>query len=239
LTYTLAPTLSLSDFQTVSELYIRSSTFNVGTSNSDPIPDRFQPPPPPIIVNDERNSKSPKSSTPRLTTDVMPASYCILSDGQVMRALTKKLPGSSLPNSDMLPNSLRISTLPIQPSLVLCQVFDLGTFYFNLKSIEVFKLYKFKHFYLTILLPYSRILNFFFTNRHPSLYLNLGNPFQAHSAPSEVLGSPQGKRDLLLPTRVVFPPSPLHSDSTSDSTSTGFFFRHRDPQSPTYPALLV
>src|SRR5882724_11439734 len=87
------------------------------------------------------NSKSPKSSTPRLTTDVMPASYCILSVGQGMRALMKKLPGSLLPNSDMLPNWLQISTLHIQPSLVLCQVFDLGAFYFNLKSYL-----KFSHF---------------------------------------------------------------------------------------------
>src|SRR5882724_204868 len=64
----------------------------------------------------------------------MPANYCILSIGQVMRAPTKKLPGSLLPNSDMLLNSLWISTLHIQPSLVLFQLFDPGTFHFNLKS---------------------------------------------------------------------------------------------------------
>jgi len=58
------------------------------------IPDCIQPPPPPIIVNDELELKSPKSSTPRLTTIIMPASYGILSIGQVMRALAKKLPGS-------------------------------------------------------------------------------------------------------------------------------------------------
>src|SRR5882724_6631102 len=62
-----------------------------------------------------RNSKSLKSSTPRLTTDVVPASYCILSVGQVMRALMKKLPGSLLLSSDMLLNLLQISTLHIQP----------------------------------------------------------------------------------------------------------------------------
>jgi len=56
-----------------------------------------------------------------------------LSVGQIMRALMKKLPGSLLPNSDMLPNLLQISTLHIQPSLVLFQVFDLSALQF-LKS---------------------------------------------------------------------------------------------------------
>src|SRR5882724_10992121 len=86
------------------------------------------------------NPKSPKSSIPRLTTDIVPASYFILSIGQGMRALMKKLPGSSLPSLDMLPNLLRISTLHIQPSLVLFQVFDLGVLQF-LKSYL-----KFSHF---------------------------------------------------------------------------------------------
>jgi len=133
--HSLAPTLSLSDFQTVSVLYTWSSTsqcwnqqlqiqFLIG----------FNPHPCQSWSMMNRNLKSPKSSTPRLITDVVPASYCILSIGQGMRALMKKLSGSSLPNSDMLPNLLRISTLPIQPSLVLCQVFDLGAFHFNLKS---------------------------------------------------------------------------------------------------------
>src|SRR5882724_8187907 len=88
-----------------------------------------------------QNSKSLKSSIPRLTTNVMPASYCILSIGQGMRALMKKLPGSSLLSSDMLPNLLWISTLHIQPSLVLFQVFDLGTPVFEV-LFEVFTLYK-------------------------------------------------------------------------------------------------
>src|SRR5882724_4144729 len=96
------------------------------------------------------NSKSPKSSTPRLTTDIMPANYCILSIGQGMRALTNKLPGSSLPNS------LQISTLPIQPSLVLCQTSDLGAFYFKLEV-----LFEVSHYYksnpILLLLPYSGV----------------------------------------------------------------------------------
>src|SRR5882724_7765946 len=77
------------------------------------------------------NLKSPKSLTPRLTTDIMPASYCILSTGQGMRALMKKLPGSSLLSSDMLLNLLQISTLHIQPHLVLFQVFDSGALHFE------------------------------------------------------------------------------------------------------------
>src|SRR5882724_278709 len=104
---------------------------NVGTSNSESNPQLHSTPTPPIIVDGE--PESPKSSTPRLTTDVVPASYCILSVGQGMRAPMKKLPGSSLPNSDMLLNLLQISTLHIQPSLVLFQVFDLGALQF-LKS---------------------------------------------------------------------------------------------------------
>src|SRR5882724_5351973 len=95
------------------------------------------------------NSKSPKFSTPRLTTNIMPASYCILSIGQCMRALTKKLPGSSLPSLDMLLNLLQISTLHIQLNLVLFQVFDLGAFHFNLKSYLKFPtFYKSNQFYL-------------------------------------------------------------------------------------------
>ena len=70
------------------------------------------------------NLKSPKSSTPRLTTTVVPASYCILSVGQGMRALMKKNHGSLLQNLDMLLNSLWISTLhntrPLALHLILC-----------------------------------------------------------------------------------------------------------------------
>src|SRR5882724_8032769 len=84
------------------------------------------------------NFKSLKSSTPRLTTDIVLASYYILSIGQVMRALTKKLLGSLLLSSDMLPNLLWISTLHIQPSLVLFQVFDSGAIHFNFEVLLKF-----------------------------------------------------------------------------------------------------
>src|SRR5882724_1783146 len=71
------------------------------------------------------NVKFRKYLTQRLTTVVEPANYCNLSVGQGMRVLTKKLLGSSLPNS------LWISTLHTHPSLALCQVFpdsDSATF---------------------------------------------------------------------------------------------------------------
>src|SRR5882724_2691623 len=133
--HSLAPILSLSDFWTVSALYTRFSTSQCWNQQLRiRFPIEFNPHPCQSLSMMNWNSKSQKSSTPRLTTDVMPASYCILSVGQGMRALMKKLPGSSLLNSDMLPNSLWISTLPIQPSLVPCQAFDLGAFHFNLKS---------------------------------------------------------------------------------------------------------
>src|SRR5882672_2595103 len=53
----------------------------------------------------------------------MPANYSILSVGQVMRALMKRLPGSSLPNSVTPRNLFPISTRRTWPNLALCQVF--------------------------------------------------------------------------------------------------------------------
>src|SRR5882724_2820749 len=98
----------------------------------------FNPHPHQSLLMMNWNSKSLKSLIPRLTTDVVPASYCILSIGQGMRALMKKLPGSSLPSSDMLPNLLQIFTLHIQPSLVPFQVFDLGALQFNFEVLLKF-----------------------------------------------------------------------------------------------------
>src|SRR5882724_10966025 len=127
--HSLAPILSPSDFQTVSVPYTQYSMSPCWNQQLQiQFPTEFNPHPHQSLLTMNWNSKSLKSSTPRLTTNIVPASYCILSDGQGMRALTKKLPGSSLPNS------LQISTLPIQPSLVHCQIFDLGAFHFSLKS---------------------------------------------------------------------------------------------------------
>src|SRR5882672_4176986 len=53
----------------------------------------------------------------------MPANYSTLSVGQVMRALTKRLPGSLLPNSVTPRNLFPISTRRTRPNLALCQVF--------------------------------------------------------------------------------------------------------------------
>jgi len=93
-----------------------------------PIPDHIQPPPRQSLWMTNPNSKSWKYSTQRLTTAVVPANYCILYVGQGMRVLTKKLLGYLLPNSDMLLNSLQISTLHTQPSLALYQVFPNSDF---------------------------------------------------------------------------------------------------------------
>src|SRR5882724_6719908 len=165
------------------------------------------------------NSKSPKSLTPRLTTVIIPANYCILSIGQGMRALMKKLPGSLLLSSDMLLNLLQISTLHIQPSLVPFQVFDLGALQF-LKSYL-----KFSHF----------------TNQ-PNSYYNLYYSLIVESSSSSLAPKPLSKlwaiifrypffslRSFLIPTKAeetscFQPPVPLPSYSASDSTSTQPFF---------------
>ena len=102
-------------------------------------PDCAEPPPLPITVNDEPEFEIPKSLTPILTTIVVPAGYGILSIGQVMRALMKKIAGYSLLNSDMLPNSSWTPTLCTQPSLALFQVFFKSHF-----SVEVHTFYDLK-----------------------------------------------------------------------------------------------
>jgi len=109
--------------------------------------------------------------TPRLTTNIIPASYCILSIGQGIRALTKKLPGSSLLSLDMLPNLLWISTLHIQPSLV-----PLSSLW--LRHISVLKFYlKSSHFLqsqLVYLLFYSLIVESLSSTPAPKPPSNLG-----------------------------------------------------------------
>src|SRR5882724_3977397 len=108
---------------------------HVGTRNSKSDSQSFSTTPPlQSLSRMNWNSKSPKSLSPRLTTIIMPASYCILTVGQGMRALIKRIPGSLLPNSDMLSNLLWISTLHIQPILVLFQVFESSALHFLLKS---------------------------------------------------------------------------------------------------------
>src|SRR5882724_4823088 len=127
----------------------------------------------------------------------------------------------------MLPNLLQISTLHIQPSLVLCQVFDLGTFYFNLKSYSKFS-YFFKsiHFYLLF------------------YFLIVESPSSSSPAPK-----PPSKlwailfrypffslRSSQIPTKAetfcLQPPVPLPTDSTSNSTWVQIFFLGHCP-SPT------
>jgi len=119
-----APIPSRYDFRTVFMLYTRYSMFpcwNQQFRIQSLI--AFNPHPCQSLLTMNPNSKSRKYSTQRLTTTIVPANYCILSVGQGMRVLTKKLLGYSLPNLDMLPNWSWISTLHIQPNLALCQVF--------------------------------------------------------------------------------------------------------------------
>ena len=117
-----AHTPSPYDFQTVFVLYTRYSTSQCW---SQPFRTLF-----PIESSllhlwswstTNRNSRSPRYWTPRLTTVNVPANYCTLSVGQATKAQMKKPCGYSLPNSDTLPNLLRNSTPSTPPSLALCQ----------------------------------------------------------------------------------------------------------------------
>src|SRR5882724_10805680 len=73
----LAPILSLSDFWTVSALYTQFSTSPCWNQQLR-FPIAFNPHPHQSLSMTNWNSKSPKSSTPRLTTNVMPAVSCPL-----------------------------------------------------------------------------------------------------------------------------------------------------------------
>jgi len=123
-----------------------------------------------------------------------------------MRAPTKKLLDLAS-ELDMLPNSLWISTLPIQQVWSSVKLFDLGDFTSIRSLIEVFSHYYDKSntsiYYST---PYSRILHFLTTAFEP--YLNLAissNAILLLRAP----GFHQGGGDLLSPIPV--PPSTSHS----------------------------
>ena len=62
------------------------------------------------------NLKSLRSSTPRSTTDIMPANFSTLSNGPATKAMTKKPCGSSHLNLDTHQNSFQISTCHILPN---------------------------------------------------------------------------------------------------------------------------
>src|SRR5467141_819104 len=122
--HTLAPTQSPCDSHMTSEQYTWYSTsqcwnqhfriqYRIG----------FNLRPHLSLSKTNPNSKSPKSSIPRLTTDVV-ASFNILSDGQATKALTKKPLGSMPMSSGTPPNSLRISTWPIHPNQARTQIFE-------------------------------------------------------------------------------------------------------------------
>src|SRR5882724_266689 len=89
-----APIPSRYDFWTVSMLYTQYSTFpcwnqqfRIRSLTA------FNPHPRQSLSTTNPNSKSRKYLTQKLTTAIVPANYCILSVGQGMRVLTKKLLG--------------------------------------------------------------------------------------------------------------------------------------------------
>jgi len=196
---------------------------NVGTRKSKSIPDCIQPPPPPIMSMMTEFEISEILDS-RLTTNVVLASYCILSVGQGMRHWQRTLDPcfwlghASKPIADF--------TLHIQPSLILCQVFDLVHFTSILKSYLKFQLYKSNQFYL---LFYSLIVE----SSTPS-------SLQAPKPPSRPWAilfkcpfcslrssqiSSRAKETSCLQPQSFLPPNPLHSDSASESTSTQLFFQ--------------
>src|SRR5882724_1189561 len=133
--HVLAPIPSRYDFWTVSTLYTQYSTFPCWNQQLQiQFLITFNPHLHQSLLTMNQNSKFLKYLIPRLTTTVIPASYCILSIGQGMRVPMKKPPGYSLQNLDMLLNSSQTSTLHTQTSPVLCQVFpdsDFATFWFS------------------------------------------------------------------------------------------------------------
>ena len=83
--------------------------------------------------------------------NIAPANYSPLSAGLVTKALTKKLPGSSLLNSVMPWNLFPISTRNTQPNLALCQVFLKG---FELPVFSIFIKDRTYNFYVQVNLKF-------------------------------------------------------------------------------------
>src|SRR5882672_9249046 len=122
--HALSPTQSPYDSHMTSEQYTWYSMSQCWNQHSQiQFRTRFNLRPHPSLSKTNPNSKSLTSLIPRLTTDIT-ASFNILSDGQVMKALTKKPLGSMPMSSEMLPNSLRIFTWPIHPNKALTQIFE-------------------------------------------------------------------------------------------------------------------
>src|SRR5882672_1105699 len=122
--HTLAPTQSPYDSRTTSEQYTQYSMSQCWNQHSRiQFQIRFNFRPHPSLLKTNPSSKSLTSSIPRLTTDVA-ASFNILSDGQVTKALMKKPLGSMPMSLEMLPNLLQIFTWPMDPNQALSQIFE-------------------------------------------------------------------------------------------------------------------
>src|SRR5882672_7554974 len=121
--HTMAPTQSPYDSHTTSKQYTWYSTSQCWNQHFRiQYRIRFNLCPHLSLSKTNLNSKSPKSSIPRLTTDIA-ASFNTLSDGQATKALTKKPLGSMPMSSEMLLNLLWISTWPIHPNQARTQIF--------------------------------------------------------------------------------------------------------------------
>src|SRR5882724_4075079 len=83
------------------------------------------------------NSKSPKFSTPRLITDVMPASYCTLSNGCFMKTLMKRPLVYLQLNLDMLQSLSQITTWHTLENWVPCCSFDFPLFSITVRNPEI------------------------------------------------------------------------------------------------------
>jgi len=123
-------------------LYTQYSTSNVGNQHSESIPIEFNPHPCQSLSMMNWNSKNLRNPHSKIDNQCCACKLLYLvhwtgyegTDKETSWILTSELRHAS--------ELLQISTLHIQPSLVLCQVFDLGKFYFNLKSyFEVFILF--------------------------------------------------------------------------------------------------
>src|SRR5882672_4875678 len=164
----------------------------------------------------------------------MPANYSTLSVGLVTKALTKKHPGSSLPNSVMPRNLFPTFTRHTWPNLALCQVFlkalISGVFHF-------FKDHTY-NFYVqetSLLLFYSLSVE---SKSTPAILASILSRQQAilswnpHCSLNSAFHSschswiPNKEKEMSWNPHALHPSSPLPSDpnSTSDSTSSRFRF---------------
>jgi len=130
------------DFQKVSVLYTQYSMFPCWNQQPWIQSQSHSTPPSSIKCQWQPEFEMSEILDSKIDNHCCACKLCILSVGQVMRTLMKKLPDTCFPNSDMLPNSFQTSTQPTQPSLSLCQVSSLKLLVFFILGSHFFM---FKH----------------------------------------------------------------------------------------------